>query len=74
MMRHYVDETDEELRQASNRTYRRLIAGLSLEVANRYGFNGDEEGFDLEERLKAAVAAKDWKQAGKILKELSSQG
>ena len=74
MMRHYVDETDEELRQASNRTYRRLIAGLSLEVANRYGFNGDEEGFDLEERLKAAVAAKDWKQAGEILKELSSQG
>ena len=33
MMAHYVTERDEELRQASNRTYRRILASLSTEVA-----------------------------------------
>ena len=71
MMRHYVDEADEELRAASNRTYARLLAGLSPRVAERYGYLADEEGASLEDQLKAAVAAKDWKRAQELLEELS---
>jgi hypothetical protein len=71
MMRHYVDEADEELRAASNRTYARLLAGLSPKVAERYGYVAAEEGASLEDQLKAAVAAKDWKRAQELLEELS---
>lgn len=72
MLRHYVDETDEELRQASNRTYGRLIAGLSPKVAERYGYRADEEGASLEDQLKAAVAAKAWPLARQLLDRLSA--
>jgi integrase len=72
MLRHYVDETDEELRQASNRTYGRLVAGLSPKVSERYGYRAEEEGASLEDRLKAAVAAKDWPLAKELLDRLSS--
>ena len=37
MLGHYVTEGDEELRQASNRTYQRIAASLPAEVARRYG-------------------------------------
>jgi hypothetical protein len=47
MMRHYVDVADEELRAASNRTYARLLRGLSPKVAERYGYVADEEGGQL---------------------------
>ena len=70
MMRHYVDETDEELRQASNRTYARLLAGISPKVAERYGYMAEEEGVSLQDRLAAAVAAKDWTLAQKLLDRL----
>lgn len=72
MLRHYVDETDEELRQASNRTYARLVAGLSPKVAERYGYNPDEEGASLEDQLAAAVRAKDWSLAKELLDRLSA--
>lgn len=71
MLRHYVDETDEELRQASNRTYGRLLAALSPKVAERYGYRAEEEGATLEARLAAAVAAKDWTLAKALLDRLS---
>ncbi len=74
MMRHYVDETDEELRQASNRTYARLLAGISPMVAERYGYSADEEGVSLQDQLTAAVAAKDWKRAQELLEKLSRDG
>jgi hypothetical protein len=74
MMRHYVDEADEELRAASNRTYARLLAGISPKVAERYGYMAEEEGASLEDRLNAAVAAKDWKRAQELLDELSRGG
>jgi hypothetical protein len=38
MMVSYVRETDEEMWQRSNRTYRRLLASLSAEVRRRYGY------------------------------------
>lgn len=72
MMRHYVDETDEEMRQASNRTYARLVAGISPKVAERYGFMAEAEGMSLEDRLAAAVAAKDWTLAKELLAQLSA--
>ena len=37
LMPNYVKETDDEMRQRSNRTYRRNLASLSSEVATRYG-------------------------------------
>lgn len=74
MMRHYVNEEDEELCAASNRTYRRLVAAVSPKVAERYGYVADEEGMSLEDRLAAAVAAKDWELAKKLLVELSGDG
>ena len=72
MMRHYVDENDEELRHASNRTYGRLIAGLPPKVAERYGYMAQDEGVGLEDRLMAAVTSKDWILAQKILDQLSA--
>ena len=72
MMRHYVDETDEELRQASNRTYFRLVAAISPQVAQRYGFRADEEGVSLEDQLAAAVKAKDWLLAKELLARLQA--
>jgi hypothetical protein len=73
MMEHYVDETDEELRQASNRTFYRLIAGMAPEVSERYGYQEAREVIELEEQLGQAVAAKDWHRANKITKRLAKR-
>ena len=56
---HYVQETDEQLRHKSNRTYRRILASLPVEVARRLG-HVEAEGASLEDRLQAAIVAKDW--------------
>ncbi len=72
MMRHYVDETDEEFRQASNRTYGRLIAAISPKVAERYGYRAEEEGVSLEDQLAGAVRSKDWTLAKELLARLSA--
>jgi hypothetical protein len=53
MVGHYVKETDEELRNSSNRTYQRMIAGLPPDVALRYGHT-PAQGASLQDRLKAA--------------------
>ena len=74
MVRHYIDETDEELRQASNRTYHRLIAGLSTEVARRYGYEADSDAMGMQTRLQAAVNAQDWKTASEIVQLLLAHG
>ncbi len=72
LLRHYVDETDDEFRQASNRTYARLLAGLNPKVAERYGYRAEEEGASLEDRLAAAVNAKDSPLAKELLDRLSA--
>jgi hypothetical protein len=65
MMTSYVTEEDEELRHRSNRTYWRIVAGLPLEVAQRYGYV--ESATDrLEQKLQAAIAAKDWPLVKKL--------
>ena len=38
MMANYVRETDEEMRQRSNRTHHRIVASLSPKVRRRYGY------------------------------------
>ena len=72
MLRHHVDETDDEIRQASNRTYARLLAGLNPKVAERYRYRAEEEGASLEDRLAAAVNAKAWPLVKEFLDRLSA--
>lgn len=50
----YVRETDEQLRQSSNRTSRRIVAGFPAGL----GYTGDPAAA-LEEQLRAAVEGKD---------------
>lgn len=71
MMANYVRETDEEMRQRSNRTYRRLLASLSPAVRRRYGYvpSPTEE---LEEQLQAAHATKNWQLVGELAAKLES--
>lgn len=59
LMTNYVKETDEEMRQKSNRTYQRILASLSPEVARRYGYI-EANITDLARRLQAATEAQDW--------------
>lgn len=73
MVRHYVDETDEELRQSSNRTYNRLIARLNTEVPRQYGYGACSDALELQVRLQDAVNAQDWKTAREITQQLAAQ-
>ncbi len=69
----YVGESDEEMRAKSNRTYRRIVASLPPDVAERYGYV--EAGIDpLVERLHAAVARQEWGLASRITAELPRRG
>jgi integrase len=70
MMAHYVRETDEELRARSNRTFARIVASLSPEVARRYG-HIVAVAATLEQRLQTAMAAKDWDQVAALSVELA---
>jgi len=70
LMSSYVRETDEQLRQSSNRTYRRIVASFPAELAGRLGYAVDP-GADLEERLKAAVGRKDWPLVAELTRLLS---
>jgi hypothetical protein len=72
MMANYVRETDEEMRQRSNRTYRRIVASLPPQVRRRYGYvpSPTEE---LEEQLQAAYAAKDWQLVAQLAARLEDQ-
>jgi hypothetical protein len=61
------------MRQASNRTFHRILASLPPEVARRYGHVETTTG-DLEEQLKRAAAIKDWTRVAQISAELAGQG
>ena len=69
-MSSYVRETDEQLRQSSNRTYRRIVASFPVALASRMGFASDPSAA-LEERLRAAVDRKDWPLAAELTRLLS---
>lgn len=72
LMTHYVHETDEQLRAKSNRTYDRIAASLSAEVAQRYGYV-PTRGQDVAEELQAAVATKDWELAARLIAALAGK-
>jgi hypothetical protein len=70
LMTNYVKESDEELRQKSNRTFQWILASLPQEVAKRYGYVGSGTQ-TLVERLHAAITAKNWALAGTLTKRLA---
>lgn len=69
MMTSYVKETDEEMRQKSNRTFERIANSLRPDVAERYGFVPRKMDA-LMEQLNAAVAAQNWPLVETITAEL----
>jgi integrase len=73
MMTSYVKETDAELRAKSNRTYARLVASMSPEVARRYGY-APEVDLPSPKEVQAAVAAGDWKRVVTLASCLQGNG
>ena len=73
MIAHYVTERDEELRHASNRTYRRIVASLPPHVARRYGYFADNGVADLRLKLSKASQAQDWALVAKLAEQLAQQ-
>ena len=58
------------MRQKSNRTFRRILNSLPVEVAVRYGYN--ERPVDrLAERLDMARARGDWKEVVTVAQQLA---
>ena len=68
-----MTEREEELRQASNRTFRRILASLPTENATRYGHVADIEEIQLKKLLVAATEAQDWARVEELAAELSRQ-
>ena len=73
LMTNYVKETDEEMRQRSNRTYWRIHASLSPAVAARYGCIRNARS-EVESQLRVAIDTKDWVTASEIAKRLAHDG
>jgi len=72
MMTNYVKESDPEMRQKSNRTFHRILASLSPEVARRYG-HAISEIDSLKSRHLAAVQVEDWELASKLAAEIAEK-
>jgi integrase len=72
MTNHYVEETDEQRQQESNRTYHRIVASLPPDVARRYGQDVPTKD-PREEKLEAALAAKDWPLVARLSAELTGE-
>ena len=66
LLGHYVKPN---LRDQSNRTYRRLLASLPPAVATRYGYSEDART-RLERELEAARAACEWGRVAELAKAL----
>ncbi|TWT91184.1 hypothetical protein [Neorhodopirellula pilleata] len=65
----YAQEFDEELWRKSNRTYRRIRASLTQEVAVRYG-DDDSERERLLEELDLARMKLDWEKVSQLAKQI----
>lgn len=59
MMANYVQETDNEMRERSNRTFGRIVASLPADVGQRYG-HVEQASSSLQEQLHAAIATENW--------------
>jgi len=73
LLNHYVTVRDSEMRSASNRTYERLLASLSLETAKRYGYQPEDAVDDLRVRLRTAESRNDWETVQKLAAELRNR-
>lgn len=65
MMTHYARVEDLERQSQSNRTYKRILNSLSLEVARRYGYEETERELLLD-RLEAARLSGNWNAVAEI--------
>lgn len=72
MMTNYVKESDPEMRQKSNRTFQRIVASLSPEVAKRYGYEPPKTD-SLKNHLQDALNDENWDLASKLAAELAKQ-
>ncbi len=72
LTKHYVTQSEDQLRAGSNRTYRRILASLPAEVARRYGH--EEAASGLERQLQAAVEARNWDLARELSARLAQEG
>jgi hypothetical protein len=70
---HYITPTEAQLRAGSNRTYRRILASLPAEVACRNGHD-QTATTALEERIQAAVEAKNWDLVREFSARLAREG
>jgi integrase len=70
MMTSYVKETDEELRQKSNRTFHRIHASLPPEVARRFGY-AEPPVDPLRQQIGEAMAAGNWDLVTRLSLELA---
>lgn len=68
MLTNYVSESENELRERSNRTYRRIVASLPPEIAQVYGHD-EINVTELEQKIRRAVKKKNWS----LVVELSAQ-
>jgi integrase len=65
----YLRMSDKALREESNRNFHRIAAALPAEVAKLYG-HVEAATPGLEERLKAAIEAKDWAVVARVSAEI----
>lgn len=69
MMVRYVEESDEELRRKSNRTFCRILASLPLDDSTTYDY--EERPSDrLIENIDLARSREDWAEMAKLASEL----
>ena len=72
LMTNYVQETDEEMRRASNRTFNRILSSLGPVIATRYGQPIRKKSREeLEAELIGLTAEKNWAEVARIAAELN---
>ncbi|TWU51686.1 hypothetical protein Poly59_32810 [Rubripirellula reticaptiva] len=71
MMASDAGEDDEELRHRSNRTYRRILSSLPVEVACRYGYQ-EKPSDRLIETLVLARSQEQWNEVVKLADALGN--
>ena len=69
-MTNYVKETDQEMRQKSNRIFQRIVASLERNVADRYDYEPPKPD-SLKDHLQAALNEENWDLASKLAAELA---
>ena len=73
LTRHYVTQSEAQLRAGGNRTHRRILASLPAEVARRYGHEATAIP-GLEGQLQAAFEARNWELVRELSARLAKEG